>query len=142
MTLRRAELLGDRTGTLDGLWFAGDHELSGRVVVGDPDVALGALAGRLRVVVGGPEHGGHRAWSLLGRVVHGLATFDHEAHAVLEPERARSGEGGVLAEAVPGAERGLHAYALDGVQHHEAEHEARQLGVAGQGELVLLRLEQ
>ena len=57
-------------------------------------------------------------------------------HAVLEGEGARGDQGRVLAEAVAGDGAGLDAEALDRVEHHQAGHERRQLGVAGGLQLV------
>ncbi len=53
------------------------------------------------------------------------------ADAVLEDERARRHERGVLAEAVAGDGAGLDTEALDRVEHDQAGHEGGQLGVAG-----------
>ena len=68
---------------------AGDHDLAGRVEVGDPHVAAGAAAGDLDVVVVEAEDGGHRAGAVLGGGLHGLAPLGDEADAVVEVERAR-----------------------------------------------------
>ena len=51
-------------------------------------------------------------------------------------------ERGVLAEAVAGAEARLDAEALDGVEHHQAGDERRQLGVAGVAQLVGVGVEE
>ena len=48
----------------------------------------------------------------------------------------------VLAEAVAGAEAGVDADALDGVEHHQARHERGQLGVAGVLQFVGVGVEQ
>ena len=115
---------------------AGDDDLPGGVVVGDPDVLVGAPAGDVDLVVVETEDGGHRAGLGQPGLVHRLGAGGHEADAVVEPERAGGGQGGVLAEAVAGAEARLDAQALDGVEHHQARHERRQLGVAGVAQLV------
>ncbi len=49
---------------------------------------------------------------------------------------------GVLAQAVPGAGGGGEAQPFNGVEHDEAEHRGRQLGVLGAGELLDRRLQQ
>ena len=114
----------------------------GRVVVGDPDVLVGAAAGDVDLVVVEAEHGGHRPRLGQPGLVHGVGPGDDEAHAVVEAERAGGGQGGVLAEAVAGAEAGLDAEALDGVEHHQAGDERGQLGVAGVAQLLGVGVEQ
>ncbi len=141
MTLRGAELLGDGTGPGHGLGRSGDDDLARRVVVGHPHLALGALASGVDGVVVGAHHRRHGPGVFLGRVVHGLAPLDHEAHALLEAEGAAGDEGGVLAQAVARAQGGLDADALDGVEDDEAEDERGQLGVGAEGELVLVDVE-
>ena len=126
----------------DAVRRAGDDDLPGRVVVGDPDVLVGAAAGDVDLVVVEAEHGGHRARLGEPGLVHGVGPGDDEAHAVVEPEGAGGGEGGVLAEAVAGAEARLDAEPLDGVEDHQAGDERRQLGVAGVAQLVGVGVEQ
>ena len=126
----------------DALGRAGDDDLAGGVVVGDPHVVVGAAAGDLDLVVVEAEHGGHRARAGQAGVVHRLGPLDDEAHAVVEAERAGGGERGVLAEAVAGAEARLDAEALDGVEHHQAGDERGELGVAGVPQLVGVGVEQ
>ena len=135
------ELLGDGARPGHGLDGPGDDDLAGRVVVGHPHLALGALAGGVDGVVVGAHHRRHGPGVLLGRVVHGLAPLDHEPHALVEAEGAAGGQGGVLAQAVARAHGGLDADALDGVEDDEAEHERGQLGVGAEGELVLVDVE-
>ncbi len=114
----------------------GDDDLSRGVEVGHPHVGVGTATCDLDLVVVEPEDCGHGAGLLEAGIVHGGAALDHEADSVVEAERARRGECGVLAEAVAGAETGLDAESLDGVEHHQARHERRQLGVAGVLEFV------
>ena len=83
----------------------GDDDLARRVEVGDPDVVVDAVAGALDEVVVEPEDGGHRALLGLGADLHGLATFVHQLHRVVEVERARRGECRILAKAVAGMGR-------------------------------------
>src|SRR5690606_2820095 len=52
------------------------------------------------------------------------------------------GEGGVLAEAVAGAEAGLDAEPLDGVEHHQAGDERGELGVARVAQLLGVGVEE
>ena len=59
-----------------------------------------------------------------------------------KPERTAGRQGGVLTQAVAGTRRRLDADPLDGVEDDQAQDEGRQLGVGGQGELVLVGLEQ
>ena len=94
-----------RAGGGDALGRAGDHDLAGRVEVGDPHVAVGPPAGDLDLVVVEAEDRGHRARAVAAGVVHRLGPLGDEAHALVEAERAGGGERGVLAEAVAGAER-------------------------------------
>ena len=126
-----AELLGVDGGGGDALRRPGDDDLAGGVVVGHPHVGVGAPAGDVDLVVVEAEHGGHRPRLGQPGLVHGVGAGDHEAHAVVEAERAGGGQRGVLAQAVPGAEAGLDAEALDGVEDHQAGDERGQLGVAG-----------
>ena len=85
---------------------AGDDDLARRVVVGDPDVALGERGRRsFDVVVVHAEHGGHRARVRPRRPAAWRAPLGHEPEGVLVVEGAGGHEGGVLAEAVAGASR-------------------------------------
>ena len=129
-TLRAPSSRARRAGRGHRLGGAGHHHLARGVVVGHPDVALGPLAGGLGVVVGDPEQGGHRAGGVLAGPGHGLAPGHHQADPVLEGQGAAGHQGGVLAQAVAGAGRRGQAQPLDGVEHHQAEHEGGQLGVA------------
>ena len=52
--------------------------------------------------------------------LHGLAPLGDQPDALVEGQGAGGHEGGVLAEAVAGADRGLDAEALDRVEHHQA----------------------
>ena len=142
MTLRAPSSLAMAPARATASAVAGDDDLARGVVVGHPHLAFGPLAGGLDGVVVGAQHRRHGAGVLLGGVVHGLAPLGDEAQALLEAERAAGGQGGVLAQAVAGAQRGLDADALDGVEDDEAEDEGRQLGVGGGGELVLVGVEQ
>jgi hypothetical protein len=74
--------------------------------------------------------------------VHGLGALHHQAHALVEGERAGGRERRVLAEAVARAHRRLDAEPLDRVEHHEAQHERGQLRVAGVLQLVGVGVEQ
>ena len=73
---------------------------------------------------------------LLAGSGHGLAAGDDQLDAVVEAQRPAGDEGGVLAQAVAGAGRRCEPDALDGVEHHQAEHGCGQLGVLGLGELL------
>ena len=126
----------------DAVGRPGDHDLAGGVEVGDPHVVVGAPAGDLDLIVVEAEHGGHRARALEAGVVHRVGPLDDEADAVVEAERAGGRERRVLAEAVAGAEARLDAEAFDGVEHHQARDERRQLGVAGVLQLVGVGVEQ
>ena len=68
---------------------AGDHDLAGGVVVGDP-ARVGCGGAR---VVGllerGAEQRGHAAGVRVGRGLRELGAAGREAHAVVEGERAR-----------------------------------------------------
>ncbi len=130
------EALRQLAGEGDGVGSAGDHHLPRRVVVGDPDVALGAHAGRLGVVVGDAEEGRHRPRRLLAGTGHGLAARHHQLDPVLEAESAAGDERGVLAQAVTGAGGGREPDALDRVEHDQAEHGRGQLRVLGLGQFL------
>ena len=103
---------------------------------------LGPAAGDLDQVVVEAEHRGHRARVVVAGLVHRVGALADQAHAVVERQRAGGGERGVLAEAVAGAEARLDAQALDGVEHHQAGDERRQLRVAGVLQLVGVGVEQ
>ena len=104
--------------------------------------ASARLAGDLDLIVVEAEHGGHRARLRDAGFVHRRRALDDEPDAVLEAERAGGRQRRVLAEAVAGAEAGVDAEALDGVEHHQARHERRQLRVAGVLQLVGVGVEQ
>ncbi len=140
--LAGTELLGDGARPCHGLGRPGDDGLAGGVVVGHPHLALGALAGGVDGVVVRAHDRRHRPGVLLGGVVHGLAPLDHQPHTFVEAEGTAGGKGGVLTQAVTGAQGGLDADSLDGVEDDEAEHERRQLGVGAEGELPLVDVQQ
>ena len=131
-----AEPLRQLAGQGHGFGGARDDDLAGRVVVGHPDVALGAHAGRLGVVVRDAEERGHRPRSLLAGARHGLAASDHQADPVLEAEGAAGHQRRVLAETVAGAGGRREADPLHRVEHNEAEHGGGQLRVLGLGQLL------
>ena len=137
-----AELACVLAGRLDTVVGTGDHDLAGGIEVGDPDLGVGEVAGDLDLIVVEAEDGRHRARLSGAGVVHRRRPLRHELHAFLEPERAGGGERRVLAEAVPGAVVGVDAETLDGVEHHQARHERRELCVAGVLELVGVGVEQ
>ncbi len=128
--LLRAEILRVPGRRLDPAGRPSDHDLAGSVVVGHPDVVVGTPACHVDLVVVEAEHGGHRAGLCQTGVVHRRAALAHEPDSVVEAEGAGGGERRVLAEAVAGAEAGCDAETLDRVEHHQARHERRQLGIA------------
>ena len=128
----RSEFLRLRRRLVDAVGGSGDDDLAGRVVVRDPDVGVGEVAGHDDLVVVEAEHGGHRARLVRGRRrASQLSASRHEADAFVETECAGRGERRVLAEAVAGAEARVDTDALHRVEHHQARHERRQLRVAG-----------
>ena len=139
---RGAELLGELDAASTPTVRPGDHDLAGSVEVGDPDLVVGEVAGDLDLVVVEAEHGGHRARTFQAGVVHRRRPLDDEPDALLEVDRPGGRERGVLAEAVPGAEAGVDADALDGVEHHQARHERGELRVAGVLQFVGVGVEQ
>ena len=82
-------LLGQFAGPVDRCRGAGDHDLAGRVVVGDPDVGFDPGAGGLDLVVVEPQHHRHGALVLIAGGLHGVAPLGDEANAVVEGQRAR-----------------------------------------------------
>ena len=80
-----AELAGVVQGQHDPGGRAGDDHLPGGVVVGDPDVFIGAPAGHVDLVVVEPEDGRHRAGLGQTGLVHRLGAGGHEADGVVEP---------------------------------------------------------
>ena len=74
--------------------------------------------------------------------MHGGGSLGDERDALLESERPGRRQRGVLAEAVAGAEVGVDAESLDGVEHHQAGDERGELGVAGVSEFVGVGVEQ
>ncbi len=138
----RPELLGDLAGGGHCVRRAGDDDLAGGVVVGDPHVAVDPCACGADEIVVEPEHGGHGAVLLVGGDLHGLAPFGDEADGVLEREGARRAQGAVLAERVSGCEARRQAGALDGVEDDHAEYERGELAVAGVLQLVGVGAEQ
>ncbi|MEY3342204.1 MAG: hypothetical protein RLZZ269_2115 [Actinomycetota bacterium] len=136
------EFLGDLRRSSDSVGRAGDHDLSGCVEVGDPDVRVGSPTGDLHQLVVQSENGRHGPGVVLSGVVHRRGPFVHEANPVVESERARGRESGVLAETVAGAETRLEPESLDGVENHQARHERRELGVAGVAQFLGISVEQ
>ena len=87
---------------------AREHELVGRVVVGDRDVVRGGHLGDHVAVVLTRAHGGHAAVAgLLGRLLHEAAARGHEPEPVLGAERAGGHQRGDLAERVAGHDVGV-----------------------------------
>ena len=126
-----AEFLGMGAGLLHGGGLAGDDDLAGCVEVRDPHVGVGEIAGHLDLVVVETEHRRHRADVGGAGVVHGSGPLGHQRDSLVEPERTRRRERGVLAETVTGTEAGLDTETFDGVEHHQTRHERRELRVAG-----------
>ena len=95
---------GDRHRALDRRAVASDHDLRGRVDVGDADdLALGGFG------ADGLDHGRiqahdrrHRARADRDRLLHELPAPAHEPHGIGEAKRAGDDECRVLAQAVPG----------------------------------------
>ena len=137
-----ADLLGDRARRGNALRRAGDDDLARGIEVGDPHVGVGPAARDLDEVVVEPQHRGHRAGVVVTGLVHRVGTLADQPHAVVEGKCARGGEGGVLAQAVAGAEARLDTQPLDRVEDDQARHERRQLGVAGVLQLVGVGIEQ
>ena len=91
MTFLAPSSLACATAAATPVGRAGDDDLPGGVVVGDPDVLVGAPAGHVDLVVVEAEDGGHRARLGQPGVVHRLGAGGDEAHAVVEAERAGGG---------------------------------------------------
>ncbi len=136
------ELLGDGTGRGHAVGRAGDDDLTGRVEVGHPHVAVGPPAGDLDEVVVEPEDRGHRAGVVDAGLVHRVGPLDDEAHALVERQGTGGGERGVLAEAVAGAHRRFETEAFGGVEDHEAGDERGELGVARVAQRIGVGVEQ
>ena len=73
---------------------------------------------------------------------HGLAPGDDQLNAVVEAQRSAGHQGGVLAQAVAGAGGRGQPDPLHRIEHDQAEHGGRQLGVLGLGELFDRRVEE
>ncbi len=126
----RAEFLGDDTGLVDRFGRTRDHDLSGAVVVGDPDIVGDAATRDLDVVIVEAEDRGHRSFAFFGRNLHGLAAFGDESHGVGKVDGARCGERGVLAQTVPRVAGGLDTDAGHGVENDHRQHKCGELRVA------------
>ena len=74
--------------------------------------------------------------------MHRIGALAHQPHAFVEPERASGRERRVLAETVPCTEARFEATSLSGVEHHQARHERRELGVARVFQLLGIGVEQ
>ncbi len=94
------------------------------------------MAGDVDLLVVEAEHGGHGAFAFVGGGLHGIAPLTDEADPVGEIERTGGGQRRVLAKGVTGVTGRRDAEPFDGVQHDQAEHERRHLGVAGLAEFL------
>ena len=120
-----AALAGLLAGALERLARAGQHDLAGRVVVGDGHARGGRdLRG---VLLGRADERQHRA--AVAGVGHQRAAQHDEPQGVVAVEHAGGGERGQLAERVAG--RGGGAVEREGVPAGEAGAEDRGLGEAG-----------
>src|SRR5215218_5698339 len=116
-------LAGGLLGLLERAALAGQHDLAGRVVVGDGDA--GGLRDRLGVLDRAAEQGEHRT-AVVG-VGHQAAAQDDELDRVLETEHAGGGQRAELAERVAGGHRGL---GVGGMPAGHRGAEDRRLGEA------------
>ena len=121
-------------GALDRFAVAADHDLAGRVVVRRYDhLAVGgqgAHLGHQRIL--GAQHGRHRADARRCGVLHQLPAQAHQVRAILQRERTRGDQCGVLAQAVPGQQRRRgSALLLPCAPHGDAGGQQRRLGVFG-----------
>ena len=97
-----AELLGAGRAGGDAVGRAGDHDLAGCVVVGDP-AGVGRRGARVLGLLGGrAEQRGHPAGMGVGGGLGELGATGREAHAGVERERAGRDQRGDLAERVAG----------------------------------------
>ena len=97
-----ADLLRAGDAGFETLGGAGDDDLAGCVVVGDP-AAVGRRGARvLGLLERGAEQRGHPAGVRVGRGLGELGAPGREAHAVLDGEDAGGDERGDLAERVAG----------------------------------------
>ena len=101
-----AQVLGLLRGAFDRGPLAADHDLAGRVAIGDREDAqrpTGGLQTR-QLLVRQADDRGHGA--VLRRRLHLLAALAHETHAVGERDHAGGDHGAVLAHRVAGVEGG------------------------------------
>ena len=96
----RADVAGAAHGGVDRAHAAGEHDLAGRVVVGERQLEVGREL--VDVVALAAEHGDHAAGLQGGGVGHRLRAGADEPHAVLEVDRTGGRQRGVLAERVAG----------------------------------------
>ena len=95
-----ADLLGASGTGREAVGRAGDHDLTGCVVVGDPAPVGGRGARVLGLLGRGAEQCRHLAGVRVGRGLGELGATGREAHAVVEREHARGDERGDLPEGV------------------------------------------
>jgi hypothetical protein len=123
-----AVLLGRGLERVERRELAGDDDLARRVQVRDrADAVLGADRGqRARLGLVGAHQARHRRGDLLARVLHRLAAQAHQAQAVVERERARAPQRGVLAQRQAGDERGRREVEAALLQHGQDRDRRRE----------------
>ena len=94
-------------GCVDALHSAGDHHLSGAVVVGGSHNIVDFSAKFLNLGIGKREDGGHCGGTELTSLLHGVRTFGHEFEALLEAKGAGGYKSRELAKAMAGHHIGL-----------------------------------
>ncbi len=115
---------------------AGDHDLAGRVVVGDP-ARVGCGGARVVGLLGcRAEERGHPAGVGVGRGLGELGAARREPHARLEREDAGGDQRGDLAERVSRERDRRVGKRRERVPHDERGEQHRELRLAGAGERV------
>jgi hypothetical protein len=101
-----AELGGGLRGPLHARRRAGDDDLAGGVVVGQPALVGSGLAGLEGLLLLDAEDGGHPARVAVGGSLGGLGPAGGQANAVVERQGAGGDQSGDLAERMAGEGHG------------------------------------
>ena len=87
----RAEFFRSYRGSVKRPMISGNDDLAGRVVVGNPRVAIGATTRSISVIIVEAEDCNHRARAEVCGILHRLATDSHDADTIIEAQRPNCG---------------------------------------------------